>query len=300
LPRSEFFKSILDNLYDGVYFLDLDRRITYWNNGAERITGFSGDEVLGKHCSEGLLIHMDPEANSLCATDRCPAMQAMRSDEPCEAELFCQHKEGYKVPIVTRVSPIREDGEVIGAVEVFSDNTRHLEDRRRIGELEKLALLDPLTGVGNRRHAQTQIEYRLTELRGEGWQFGILYLDIDHFKEVNDTYGHDAGDAVLKAVARTIRNVTRAEETVARWGGEEFVVAIDRVSSGEEMTPVAEKLRRLIEGSVVVHDGAAIRITVSIGMTRALEDDTTATVVARADALMYRSKEAGRNRVTVG
>jgi diguanylate cyclase (GGDEF)-like protein len=154
--------------------------------------------------------------------------------------------------------------------------------------------------VGNRRHAQTQIEYRLTELRGEGWQFGILYLDIDHFKEVNDTYGHDAGDAVLKAVARTIRNVTRAEETVARWGGEEFVVAIDRVSSGEEMTPVAEKLRRLIEGSVVVHDGAAIRITVSIGMTRALEDDTTATVVARADALMYRSKEAGRNRVTVG
>jgi diguanylate cyclase (GGDEF)-like protein/PAS domain S-box-containing protein len=300
LPQSEFFKSILDNLYDGVYFLDLDRRITYWNNGAERITGFSGDDVLGKHCSEGLLIHMDPEANSLCSTDRCPALKAMRSDEPCEAELFCQHKAGYKVPVVTRVSPIKEDGEVIGAVEVFSDNTLHLEDRRRIGELEKLALLDPLTGVGNRRHAQTQIEFRLTELRGEGWQFGILYLDIDHFKEVNDTYGHDAGDAVLKAVARTIRNVTRAEEIVARWGGEEFVVAIDGVSSAAEMTPVAEKLRRLIEGSVVVHGGAAIRITVSIGMTRALEDDTTASVVARADALMYRSKEAGRNRVTVG
>jgi len=300
LPQSEFFKSILDSLYDGVYFLDPDGRITYWNGGAERITGFSKADVIGKHCSEGLLLHMDPEANSLCGTGKCSALKVMRSGEPCEMELFCQHKAGYRVPIVTRVSPIRDDGEVVGAVEVFSDNTRRIEDRRRIGELEKLALLDPLTGVGNRRHALTQIEYRLAELRGEGWEFGVLFIDIDHFKEVNDTYGHEAGDVVLKALARTMRNVTRAQEAVARWGGEEFVVAIDGVRTEEEMLPVAEKLRRLIEGSVVVHLDAPIAVTVSIGATKAREDDTTETVITRADSLMYMSKEAGRNRVTIG
>jgi diguanylate cyclase (GGDEF)-like protein len=113
-----------------------------------------------------------------------------------------------------------------------------------------MALLDPLTKLGNRRYGQMNLSGKLREFKRYGWPFGVLFIDIDKFKAVNDTYGHDAGDRVLRLVAATIRNGLRSSDVVVRWGGEEFVAIVASVDE-EKLRHVGEKLRVLVERSSI-------------------------------------------------
>ncbi|GAG00076.1 unnamed protein product, partial [marine sediment metagenome] len=122
--------------------------------------------------------------------------------------------------------------------------------------------------------------------------------DIDHFKRVNDSHGHDAGDAVLKTVARTLLESSRGFDILGRWGGEEFLGLVQNVDE-DHLGVVSERLRALVAASSVRHGDAEIRVTVSIGATLARTDDTPERLVKRADSVMYESKRAGRNRVTL-
>ena len=299
LDAPELFRGIIEQINDGVYVLDRSRRIIYWNSAAERISGYPADEVLGKHCSDNILIHVDEAARPLCF-DACPAVEAMDNDRVCEADLYLHHRDGHRVPIHVQVSPLRDlSGRVVGGIEVFSDNTTEAEAREQIEELEKLSLLDELTGLGNRRHGEVHLSARMAEFERYGWPFGLLYFDIDHFKVVNDTYGHEAGDRVLKMLAATTRNSVRSLDIVSRWGGEEFTAIIENVDLAD-LGRIADKLRRLVEQSNVTYDRHIIGVTVSVGGTMVAPGDTTRSLVERADRLMYDSKESGRNTVTLG
>jgi len=298
--EGDFYKSLLDNLYDGVYFLDSERRITYWNKGAERLTGYQASEVVDCYCRNNILMHVDEEGTLLCGENLCPAVKTLQDGQPHEDEVYLHHKQGHRVPVSIRVSPILSPGgRVIGAVEIFSDNSTRVESKQTIEELRRIALLDPLTEVGNRRYIDMNLRFRLAEQERYGWPFGVLFLDIDHFKEINDLYGHDKGDDVLKMTARTLSNSLRSFDTVGRWGGEEFVAVIINVNA-EQLHVVAEKLRAMVEQSSITNGSRTVRVTVSIGATVAREDDTPESLINRADQLMYHSKSSGRNRITLG
>ncbi len=297
---SEQYRKILNTVNDGVYLVDLDRRITYWNKGAEEITGFKASEVVGRFCRDNILVHVDERGVNLCGSESCPAVKVMEQGWTGDVDVYIHHKYGHRVPIRTRLAPLEDaDGNVKGAVEVFSDNYSRLETRMTIDRLERMALLDPLTGLGNRRFVEIHLRYRLDELTRYGWPFGLLFLDIDHFKKVNDSYGHDAGDKVLKVVARTASGITRFPDVLGRWGGEEFIANIGNVDEGD-LGLAAEKLRRLVEQSFISVENSSLRITVSIGGTLATTEDTVESLVDRADRLMYHSKEGGRNQVAIG
>jgi diguanylate cyclase (GGDEF)-like protein/PAS domain S-box-containing protein len=299
LTSPELLAGLVDEIPDGVYILDRDRRIVYWNKGASDISGYAADEVVGKHCRDNILVHVDERAKPLCFGN-CPAKRAMDEDATCESDAYLHHKGGHRVPIHIRVAPIKApDGEVVGGVEIFNDNRAQLEARHRIEELERLSLLDPLTGIGNRRHADAYLTARLAEFERYGWEFGLLFFDIDNFKAVNDTYGHDVGDKVLQMVSLTARNSIRAADVVSRWGGEEFTAVLQRVDK-DILVDIGNTTRRLIQESSVDHDGSRVSVTVSVGCTLVRHGDTVETIVDRADALMYASKEAGRNTVTFG
>ena len=298
--QEDFYKNLLDNLYDGVYFVDADRRITYWNRGAQRLTGYSPEEVLGCYCRENILEHVDEEAVRLCVRSLCPAAKTLQDGEAREEEVFLHHKQGHRLPVAIRVAPIKSpDGKVVGAVEVFSDNTPRVMSRQTIEELQRIALLDPLTEVGNRRYAEMNLKFRLAEKERYGWPFGVLFVDIDRFKAVNDRYGHETGDDVLRMTARTLTNSLRPFDLVSRWGGEEFLALVINVDA-DSLLVVAEKLRRMVEQSSIVHGSGSVRVTVSIGGTLAEPEDSIEGLVRRADGLMYRSKAEGRNRVSIG
>lgn len=295
----DLYKRILDSLYDGVYLVDLDRRTTYWNSGAERITGYRPDEAVGRRCQDNFLVHLDDRGNSLCLNG-CPLSSTMANGQPLEVEVYLQHKDGYRVPISVRAAPIRDGtGRVVGAVEVFSDNSRIAAMTDLIKELRQLSLLDHSTEVGNRRFLEQQLIARLNEQDRYGWRVGVLFVDIDHFKEINDRNDHIVGDRVIKMVAWTLANGIRSFDIVGRWGGDEFVVLIVNVDE-EQLHTVSEKLRRLIENSGFTEGGETIRVTVSVGGVLAAAGENPEAVIRRADRLMLASKTAGRNRVTIG
>jgi len=291
-----FYKTLLDNLHDAVYFTDRDRRIQYWNIAAEQITGFESSEILGRCCADNILSHVDDQGKLLCLSD-CPLVEAMDKGKPVEKEVFLHHKKGHRVPVLVRASPIRDDkGQVVGAVEAFSDNSSKLEALERLQELQKIAFVDPLTGVGTRRFGEDMLKSRLDESRRYGWTFGILGVDLDHFKEINDRYGHDAGDEALTLVARTLVANVRSFDFVARWGGDEFMVIVMNLSP-ENLFALAEKLRSLVAASSLPA-ATDVQLTVSIGATFSRKSDNFRSLLKRADQLLYHSKAAGRNHVS--
>jgi len=293
------YQTLLDHLFDGVYFVDADRRITYWNKEAGRLTGYARGETLGQRCCDNILVHVDRSGAELCSV-RCPLAQAMESGEPYEADMFLLHKDGHRVPVTVRTTPVRDgDDAVIGAVELFRDCSEKLTTMQRIEDLERLALRCPLTGVANRTYSQHILENMFDEFHRYKTPFGVGFIDIDHFKSVNDLYGHEIGDLVLCAVASTIMKALRSFDFVGRWGGEEFLVITPHVD-GPALTEIAERLRALVASSFLMADGRRLPVTVSIGATIARAGDTPEGLIDRADKLMYRSKTAGRNKVTYG
>ncbi|MGC8660669.1 MAG: diguanylate cyclase, partial [Desulfomonilaceae bacterium] len=266
--KEPLFKSILDNIYDGVYIVDSDRAIIYWNKGAERITGFKAPEIIGRRCRDNLLMHVDSTGAKLCSSEKCPALAVINGGGERIEEVFVNHKEGYRIPVLTRITKLtNEKGNIVGAIEIFTDNRETFENRQKIETLEKLSLLDELTEVGNRKYAHIQIRNILDASRWYGWRYGIIFIDVDHFKQVNDKYGHNAGDQVLKMVAKTLASGFRKSDLVCRWGGEEFVALMFHAEE-QAILAAAERIRRLVENTkVVVHQLKEISVTVSLGAT---------------------------------
>lgn len=293
------FQNMIDNLYDGLYFVDQSRTITYWNKAAARISGFSATEVLGKSCSDNILNHVDADGNQLCFGG-CPLKKTIADAQPREGEVYLHHKNGHRIPVSVRVSVLtNQAGEVIGGVELFTDISNRSSNELRLKELEQMARLDRLTQLANRNHIETELQMRFEEKKRYHVPFGILFMDIDNFKKFNDTYGHAVGDEVLKYVAKTLVKNSRPFDLYGRWGGEEFLGIIRNIT-GRDLENLGNRLRLLVEASYLAHDSEKLHVTISIGATLVKEGDTIATLINRADSLLYQSKNSGRNRLTKG
>jgi diguanylate cyclase (GGDEF)-like protein/PAS domain S-box-containing protein len=293
----ELYKNLLENLYDGVYFVDTERRITYWNKGAEQISGFTSSEVVGTRCADNLLMHVDDQGNMLCK-ESCPLVKTIADGIPQRAEAYLHHKDGHRIPVLIKVTPVQDvQGNIVGAVEIFSDNSSHIAALQKIRDLEKIIYLDPLTELANRRFTEINLRAQFDEMWRYGWQFGIVLIDIDHFKNVNDLYGHEIGDRALKMVAQTLLKNLRSFDVIGRWGGEEFLAIIMNVRK-DPLRSIANRFRVLVEQSSFSVGNDIVQVTISLGTTLARSDDTTADLLKRVETLMYQSKSGGRNRVS--
>ena len=298
--EKDFYKDIIDNLYDGVYFVDRDRVITYWNKGAERITGYSATQTIGRACRDNLLNHVTANGVQLCL-NHCPLAAVMEDGHEREAEVFLHHADGHRLPVIIRATALRDGvGNIIGAIESFSSNTSVMDTRRELRELRLAAITDPLTGIGNRRHLEGRLSAVIAENQNNASTAGLLFMDVDRFKQFNDSYGHNTGDEVLRMVAKTVRHALRATDTIGRWGSEEFIAILHDVQDKNALRSAAEKVRTLVGYSRLDLDGQSLNVTMSVGGTLLLAGDTPNSFVGRADELMYRSKQAGRNHVTIG
>lgn len=296
---NDLFQRVVEGLHDGLYIVDRDRKISYWNSAAEEISGYSADEVIGASCSDNILTHVDSEGNQLCFGG-CPLEQAIQDGRPREAEVYMHHKDGHRVPVSVRISTLKDQaGNIIGGVELFTDISNQDTNSLRVKELEKLALLDPLTQLANRSYMEKVIQIRLEEKKRLRVPFGVFFIDIDSFKNVNDTYGHNVGDRVLKYIARTFAVHSRPFDVYGRWGGEEFVGIIRNISV-QDLEAFGNRLRMLIERSYISNEKEKLHVTVSIGATMVNDNDNVETLIKRADMLMYESKKEGKNRLTLG
>ncbi len=297
-PSRDFLLNLIDHISDGVYFVTPQRKITYWNKTAEKITGFASEEVVGRHCYDNILNHISDRGTPLCHNG-CPLQQSLQDGKPREAQVYLRHKEGHRVPVFVRVQPVFAQGRIIGAVETFTENSDFVQARQRLRQLERTVLLDPVTGIGNRRHIERRLKASLLAYQQLGIPFGAAMIDIDFFKHINDTFGHDIGDRMLRVVANTLRRNLRTHDTVGRWGGEEFLALITDVNY-QSLRSTSEKLRIMVEESRLRIDKFELSVTVSIGATLAQMNDSPQRLVQRSDQLLYHSKRQGRNRVTIG
>jgi diguanylate cyclase (GGDEF)-like protein/PAS domain S-box-containing protein len=289
-----FHEQILEYLADGVYFVAPDRTITYWNRGAERLTGYPAAAVVGRRCNDNVLAHVDADGVNLCE-GRCPLVAAVSDGRDHEMEAWLRHADGSRHPVRVRTTPIRDDaGTVIGAVEVFDDETDLVAARRQAEAAQRDALVDELTRLPNRRFLGMMLAARLEDLQRYGTPFSVLMADIDHFKLVNDQYGHATGDEALRVVAATLKGAVRAGDLVGRWGGEEFMVLAQH-ASGPQAMALAERLRALVASATVLTPAGPAAVSVSVGAAVAMLGESAPAIMERADRALYAAKAAGRN-----
>ena len=291
-----FSRLMLEQTFDGVYILDAEGRITYWNKAAERITGYAADEVVGRRCRDGIVIHTDWQGCQMCQ-GACPARSTLGDGVIREAEVFLKHSLGHRVPIRLRVAPVyAPEGTILGVMEVFTENSSKMALLEQLAESERLALIDTLTGVGNRRYSDLTLAKCFDSFGRYGEPFGVLFIDIDHFKALNDQYGHKAGDAVLRLVARTLVNAVRSFDFVGRWGGDEFLILAPKTTS-VSLEKLAERSRKLVKSCKLAVDSGTISPLISIGTALVNPGDTVDLLVDRADARLLMAKRLGRDRV---
>jgi diguanylate cyclase (GGDEF)-like protein len=251
---------------------------------------------MGKGCAACLGSIDSSTREALCDLS-CPIVACLETGERQEGEALILHAEGRRIPVAIRTVPMTEsDGTIVGAIQIFRDVSALKAQERRVQELEELALLCPLTGIGNRRHTESILATRLHDFDRHGWRCGVLFIDIDHFKATNDRYGHEVGDGVLRQVARTLQSGVRGNDYVGRWGGEEFVAVlanVDKATAAE----VAERCRGLIAETPVRCGEDCVEVTVSVGAALSQPEDDVKALVQRADRRMYAAKQSGRNRV---
>ncbi|WP_081429577.1 GGDEF domain-containing protein [Solidesulfovibrio magneticus] len=239
-------KDILNSVHDGVYIVDKKMRIIFWNEEAEKITGFLGEEVLGNTCSNNILKHVDSSGLNLCLS-ACPLMQTLKTNQKLVSEVFLHHKNGHRVPIQIETSPLIINNKLYGAIEFFRKIGDDIGCKERLEILNKQSLVDHLTGISNRRHIDITIERKILEFNRYGWDFSIALFDIDNFKTFNDNYGHTVGDDILKIISKTITGSLRSFDFLGRWGGEEFLAILPEIDSDEQLKKYAIEFLELLQ-----------------------------------------------------
>jgi len=294
----KMYRNMLDSLNEGIYFVDSQRKIIFWNKGAEIITGFSSSEVTGTFCYDNILNHVDSMGNKLC-NDGCPLHETIKDKKDRCANVYLHHKFGHRVPVQVKTMPLYDGMDsFIGSIEIFIDENKAFGSDMTKDELQVIAYTDSLSEIPNRRYAQLQLKKLRLELEESNSIYSIAMIDIDFFKKVNDKYGHDIGDEIIKVVAKTLRSSIRATDIASRWGGEEFLIIFPGLKK-ESLFKTLDKIRMLVENSIYRSSSFELGVTVSIGGATASLDKSNELILKESDFNLYRAKENGRNCVLV-
>ena len=284
----DFHADVLDAVADGVYVVDTRRRITYWNPAATRVSGYEAENVIGRWCGDGLLNHVDEQGASLCGHN-CPLRATMDDGEIRTTRVYMHHATGHLTPIRVTASPLRDkSGTVIGAVETFADETKVRAVEQQLRTAEELALKDPLTGLSNRRAFDRTLEQRVAAWARHRLPFAALAIDVDQFKAINDTHGHETGDAVLRVVGERLGASVRDGDLAVRVGGDEFAVVFAPGTEPAGAAVSAERVARAVAAPIGLDGGLRLTVGVSFGLATAGAGE----VMHLADVALYDAKRA--------
>ncbi|MBI5075410.1 MAG: sensor domain-containing diguanylate cyclase [Nitrospirae bacterium] len=294
--NARFLSTIFDSIRDPFIILDRDYKIIKANQAYSELKGIVLDELIEEKCYA-----VTRKRDSIC--DDCIVAKTFRSGDPAAKEkkvltLFGTEEwvEIYTYPIVSR------EGIVTHVVEYVRNITARKraeqESHRFIKELETLSSEDSLTGLQNRRMIFERIRHEIERVRRYKAELSLIFCDLDYFKEINDTYGHKAGDVVLKTIADVLRGSVRTSDVVGRYGGDEFLLVLPQTSL-KGAQELAERIRISVQDTKFeMPDGKSVGTTMSIGV--AFYDGTETDVdalISRIDTALYVSKRSGKNQV---
>ncbi len=290
-----FEAKLLEHMYDAVVFIDAAMQVTLWNRGAERLTGIAGSSICQCQWRPELL-KMRDEKGDLVRESECPVVCAIRSGAQSLRRLTLRGRTDRSVSVDAHAIPVLDgDGTVLGAIVMFHDASSEISLERRCQSLHEKATKDPLTQVANRAEFDRMHEMFVKTHQREHVPCSLIICDLDRFKRVNDTYGHQAGDDVIKSMASLLKGMCRPGDMVARYGGEEFVVLCADCDNATA-TRRAEELR-IAFGRIPQPKMGARSANASFGVTEIQPGDTAETMLRRADRGLLMAKDRGRNMV---
>ncbi|BAN34039.1 PAS/PAC sensor-containing diguanylate cyclase/phosphodiesterase [Sulfuricella denitrificans skB26] len=284
-------REITSELGDGIYVLDRNGQLTFMNKAAEHLLGWTEAELLGQNAHEAFH-YQKPDGSHVPVCD-CPVYQSIHSGETYRIlEDYFTCKDGTLFPVSFVAAPLHRGGEITGSVAAFQDITERKQAEARI---HHMAHHDMLTGLPNRVLLADRLVLALAQARRYGRLLTLIFLDLDHFKQINDTLGHDVGDELLKAVAARLVECVREADTVARMGGDEFVILLPETAKAGDAEIVARKVIEAVNLPLMI-GSHELHITTSVGIALYPRDgEETQTLMKNADTAMYRAKESGRN-----
>lgn len=300
---------MLQSIDVGLVVLDQSYDIQVWNNFMENHSGLSSAQTLGKNIFE-LFPEIAPDwfkrkarsvfmlkSQSFSNWEQRPYLFKFKNYRPITGFTKYMFQDITFIPLISTSGEVTQLGVMIYDVTNTAVNKRALESANR--QLESLSRTDGLTQLNNRAYWEECLKTEYSRCQRTGHASSLVMFDIDHFKKVNDTYGHQAGDEVIRVVAKTLLDTIRTTDIAGRYGGEEFGVLLLETDKEHSMI-VAERLRKAIEKTTVIHDGVEIKFTISLGIAEYDKElQGHAEWLEHSDKALYKSKETGRNRTSI-
>ncbi|MCP5207297.1 MAG: EAL domain-containing protein [Hahellaceae bacterium] len=277
---------VFEQASESIMLLNAEKRITDVNQAFEQLTGYTASEAVGK--TPALI---QSRRYDHCFYDKI--WKQVESTGQWQGEMWRRAKNGNEYPEWLSVSTIRSEMDELDGYVLLSSDISLLKQSEE--KLDYLAHHDPLTGLPNRLLLQVRMAHSLERARREGTQVAVLFLDLDGFKHINDSLGHAIGDELLRRIGDQLRNRVREEDTIARIGGDEFVIVMEHISEHKQVIAMVSALLLAIQQRHTIH-GHDLRVTTSIGISFYPQDAKDAEVLLRnADSAMYKAKSEGRN-----
>jgi diguanylate cyclase (GGDEF)-like protein/PAS domain S-box-containing protein len=283
---------ILEQIHDSVVTTDLNGVIIHWNNGATVMHGYSPEEIVGKSIN---MIYPKASLEKLQSMIHLTLVGGS-----CRDEIQKLSKSGSFIETDTALSLLKDDnGQVIGIIEFSQDITQKKEVEIKLQKQTELlnhqAYHDHLTNLPNRLLFEDRLEQSIAKSKREDANFALLFIDLDNFKEINDTLGHNIGDKVLQMISKKLSTCVRAEDSLSRLGGDEFTIILQNIKSPNSAAEVAQKLLDLISTKITINNNE-IYLSASIGISLSPKDSTNKSdLIKFADSAMYKAKDNGKN-----
>ena len=252
----------LNYLFDGVFLVDHDRNILFWNPSAELISGYKASEVIGLKCYENLLIHVNEKGENICNTS-CPVKQTIKNKTTVEMSLFLRHKDGHLVPVTTRTVPIFNDAGIHKfTMETFTKN-HSVSNFDQVRELARKAFLDSLSGLPNKEYIDSKLGTLLaSEATSDSNILGLFFIHLDNLKQINTDYGITVGNMSLKAIGKTLSDNIQEGDIIGRLEGGLFII-ITRLDKKSLMLNWSSKFKASIEKLTIVgHESLSMKICI--------------------------------------
>jgi PAS domain S-box-containing protein len=297
LPH-EVYRDVLESLETGVCLVDGARRILFWNDGAQAITGYLRHDVIGRCCGETLLMHSDENDALLCGK-ACLLAEVMRDGVPKKLAVHLQHKDGYQVPVRVHAFPIRdENGRLLGAAESFFQAHSLECGAQALDSLADDGCLHEFSQPADEELVAAALYDHLDDHAQRGTPFGVLCVRIDGLEQLRVMRGVQAAEKMLWSAARTLAGTLGPKDLLGEWRKEDLVVITSPCPEGT-IWQVAERLRALSDSVSIRWWGESVSVTFSVGGTTSRPGDTPETVLQRAREAEAASLAAGGDRVTI-
>jgi diguanylate cyclase (GGDEF)-like protein/PAS domain S-box-containing protein len=287
----DIYREILDSLQIGVSVLDLQRKIVFWSDGAEQITGYTRIDVLGHHCTDNILHHCNQNSCEMCS-EQCPIGAALHDGQPVETMSFLHHKSGHRTQVHVWAIPLRnENGSIVGIIQTFEgDNAVHGPDPND-RSLKERGWLDEVTGLLNQAMMQSHLRETLGTFNEVHIPFGIILVDVCDLGPFRARYGQGAARSILQVLARTLRNTVWPTDFIGRWSEGQFLVILMGCSE-EALQSVAGRMLRMLASATIMWWGEELSITVSLGCAAAQPGDTIESLLQRTQQAVLRNQAA--------